>query len=175
MSTNKREIIVISEDDANRQIANGFKVYEKVKFRNIYVFPESVIGKGGWEKVIKWFFDTQISGMYSNPNRVAIFVVDFDKKKGYEDDKEYHKECVKRKTPIDLENRIFVLGSLDEPEEIVKGLKGTKKERWNTLGENLAKDCDKDTNDFWQHKQLRHNLPELKRMRSIVKPIIFGE
>ena len=86
--------------------AFGFKDYEKVQFRNIYVFPESIIGKSGWSKVIDWFFDNQINGMYSNPNRVAIFVVDFDEKK----DSRNRREYVKNKIPPNLENRIFVLG-----------------------------------------------------------------
>jgi hypothetical protein len=178
MSINKYDphIIVISEDKANRDIANGFVMQDHVRQRNIHVLPKSLMNnKGGWRKVVNWFVETQASIMQSNKNRIAILLIDFDEKENYlgVDEKEsysrYHREYASKIIPANLQDRVFILGCWDEPEKI-KNL-GTPEE----IGEGLAQDCYDNTDNFWKHEQLKHNQDELKRMYPIVNRILFGK
>ncbi len=59
MSINKykRHILVLPEDDANRQIANGFLLDPNLDVRAIQILPPS----GGWKKVLNSFMDNHLS------------------------------------------------------------------------------------------------------------------
>jgi hypothetical protein len=149
-------ISIIPEDDANRQIINGFCEDYRLHLRKIEI--QSLAG--GWKDAVTRFEDSEIAKMRLYPNRHLILVIDFDKKDNREKD-------VKEKIPDDLKDRVFVLGSLNKPESIKK--LGTREE----IGEGLAKDCYDNTNYFWGHEQLKRNKDELQRMRPIVNPIIF--
>jgi Zn/Cd-binding protein ZinT len=62
MSINKyhKHILVLPEDDANRQIANGFILDSNLNDRAIQILPPA----GGWTKVIDFFKNTHVSRMY---------------------------------------------------------------------------------------------------------------
>jgi hypothetical protein len=158
------EIVVIPEDDATRNIANGFEQFEHVQARKIKVLSKSKIGKGGWQKVVDWFAETQIAGMRKNENRIVVFIIDFDGREGNLN----HREYVNRTIPDDLKNRVFTLGAWDEAEKL-KTLGS-----YEAIGKGLAQDCYDNTDIFWKHDQLKHNQDELKRMHSIVNFIMFG-
>jgi hypothetical protein len=160
MSINKEKphIIVIPEDDANRQIVNGFCQYVNVKTHNIEYHRIA----GGWGRVIDKFEREEITKMESYPDRIVILVIDFDTQ-------ENRLDYVKEKIPPELENRVFVLGAWSEPEKLKNKLGS-----YETIGEGLAKDCYEDTTEFWDNELLKHNKSELHRMRLIVRPIIFG-
>jgi hypothetical protein len=160
MSVNKYtpHIIIISEDDANRQIINGFVDYGNVKHRNI----EYRRIAGGWSNTLNLFKDEQVFKMQSYSNRIVILVIDFD-------ERENRLEYVKTQIPQDLENRVFILGSWSTPEKLKSKLGSFEK-----IGEGLAKDCYENTTEFWNDDLLNRNKSELNRMRPIVKPIIFG-
>ena len=98
--------------------------------------------------------------MYSE--RFMVLLIDFDndlQRIGY----------AKGKIPDDLENRVFVLGSLIEPKDLKRAGLGTLEQ----IGSSLAKDCREDTNEVWGHDLLRHNSAELDRLRAHVRPILF--
>jgi hypothetical protein len=173
MSVNddKPHIIVISEDDANRKIANGFVMQFDVQQRNIQVLPKTHMNnKGGWEKVIDWFVKTQIEIMQNNKNRIVVLLIDFDEKYSNKEGGK-HRKVAESGIPPDLQDRVFILGAKKEPEKM-GGLKGLGKPE--AIGEGLAQDCYDNTDNFWKHEQLKHNQDELKRMHSIVNSIIFG-
>jgi hypothetical protein len=67
-----------------------------------------------------------------------------------------------------LANRVFVLGTLTEPEDLKSDL-GT----YETIGRNMARDCREGTDTTWAHALLQHNLGELNRLRPDIVPILF--
>ena len=161
MSSNKyrQHILVLPEDDANRQIANGFILDLNLNSRAIQVLPEV----RGWEDVVDKFTNDYASTMRQYPYRMIALLIDFDE---HEDRLSY----VKTQIPDDLENRVFVLGVLSEPESLRRDIN----KDFEKIGEALAKDCSNNTNELWGHELLKHNKTELDRMILSVKPFLFN-
>lgn len=160
MSVNRHKphLFVLPEDDANREIANGFRLAIAV-VSAIYVADVA----NGWMKVLKLFEDVFVKEMRRYPKRVMVLLIDFD---GAGDARlEYAKERI----PLDLVDRVFVLGSMLEPQDLRKDL-GVS---FESLGRALAKDCREDSNLTWHHPMLVHNLGELTRLREQVRDILF--
>ncbi len=117
----------------------------------------------GWENVVAKFNKNYASDMRNKfLERRVILLIDFD-----EDTNRL--AYVKRQIPEDLENRVFVLGAWSEPERLKAELKKT----FEGIGEALAQDCSDNQQTFWNHELLRHNHPELERLRSSVRPFLF--
>ncbi|MGK7943908.1 MAG: hypothetical protein AB4058_05515 [Microcystaceae cyanobacterium] len=78
MSINSRQphLLILPEDDANHQIATGFRNNLNVDSRVIQVLGNA----GGWEKVIKTFEKTHIAKMQKFRERRMILLIDFDKR-----------------------------------------------------------------------------------------------
>lgn len=161
MSSNKHRphILVLPEDDANRQIANGFILDLNLNSRAIQVLPEV----RGWKDVVDKFTNDYASTMRQYPYRMIALLIDFDE---HEDRLSY----VKAQIPDDLENRVFVLGVLSEPERLRRDIN----KDFEKIGEALAKDCSDNRNELWGHDLLKHNKTELDRMISSVKPFLFN-
>ncbi len=155
----KPHLLVLPEDDANRQIANGFLLDSKLNSRAIQVLPEA----RGWEDVVEKFTNDYASTMRQYSHRMIALLIDFDQD---EDRLDY----VKQHIPSDLEDRVFVLGVLSEPER----LRSDIKKNFEEIGETLANDCPEDTNELWGHELLKHNKTELARMISSVKSFLFN-
>lgn len=158
--TNKYQphIHVLAEDDANRQIANGFLLGPNLNNRAVKVLPLP----GGWKKTVEEFTKEYASEMRQLPQRMMVLLIDFD-------DNENRLSYVESHIPEDLKARVFVLGVLSEPENLRTDIKKTFEE----IGEALAKDCYDNTNELWGHNLLKHNKGELDRMASSVKPLLF--
>lgn len=155
----KPHLLVLPEDDANRQIANGFLLDSKLNSRAIQVLPEA----GGWEDVVEKFKSDYASTMRQYSHRRIALLIDFDQD-------ENRLDYVKQNIPSDLEDRVFVLGVLSEPER----LRSDIKKNFEEIGETLANDCSDDTNELWGHELLKHNKTELSRMVYSVKPFLFN-
>jgi hypothetical protein len=161
MSINKYKpnLLILPEDDANRQIANGFVRDPNLNYRTIQVLPPV----GGWKKVVDNFRDVHAPEMKSCPERRIVLLIDFDQK---------HEEglsCVKQISP-ELVDRVFVLGALSEPEN----LKSNIRKSFEDIGEALSQDCVGNTRKVWGHGLLKHNEAELDRMILSVKPFLFN-
>lgn len=155
MSANKYlpHLLVIPEDDANRDIVTGFRNHKFVNSRQIQV--ENVAN--GWKKAVDKFVEDHTGPMRKHDKRHLLIMVDFDEK---EDRLEY----IREKIPKDLNNRVFVMGSQDEPERLSASL-GMSKEN---IGEALAYECTGRQGTVWQSGMLAHNQPELERMRATI-------
>lgn len=161
MSVNKyqRHVLVLPEDDANRQLATGFVLdLDRSLLTRIQILPEA----GGWMEVLDRFTKDHVVGMSRYPDRLMVLLIDFDGKKDRLDN-------AKAAIPNNLSERVFVLGSLTEPEALKKASLGT----YETIGLSLAKDCRENTDYIWGHELLRHNASELDRLRDYVRPILF--
>ncbi len=162
MSVNKykKHILVLPEDDANRQIANGFILAPTLNDTAIQILPPA----GGWTKVLKSFKDNHVSGMYKYKDRMMLLLVDFD-----QDEKRL--DNIKNQIPDALKKRVFVLGVQSEPENLKKNIANIN--TFEELGKNIAQECVNETDKIWEHELLKHNRNELDRMISSVKPFLF--
>ena len=159
MSANRYvpHIHVLPEDDANRQIANGFLLDESLFARRFHVLEEA----GGWHQVVERFLRIYASQMEQIPKRLMILLIDCDQ----------HPERqveVKEQIPGHLRERVFVLGVLSNPEELRKDLGSLE-----SIGLGIARDCREGTGLVWNHRLLRHNAGEVGRLTEQAKPILF--
>jgi len=161
MSVNKNlpHILVLPEDKADSQLANGFHLeIDLTRQRQMQVLPVA----GGWIEVLERFKVDHVIEMERYPKRFMVLLIDFD---GREDRLDKAKEVV----PNDLKERVFVLGVRSEPEGLRKAGLGSPE----TVGKALAKECREETDATWGHDLLRHNASELDRLRKDVRPILF--
>jgi hypothetical protein len=162
MSVNKYlpHILVLPEDEADSDIANGFLLHPQLNVRSIQVLPYV----GGWKVVVEKFTANFIPTMRQYPNRWFVLLIDFDRE-------ESRLDYIKQQIPNDVKNRVFVLGALSNPEELRSSL-GKSLE---AIGESLSANCSDNTDGLWGHDLLKHNKTELERMISSVKPFLFNQ
>jgi hypothetical protein len=151
-------IHVLAEDDANRQIANGFLLELNVDNHAVQVLELA----DGWKKTVEEFTKEYAPEMRQLRHRMMVLLIDFD-------DNENRLSYVESQIPDDLKARVFVLGVLSEPENLRTDIN----KNFEEIGEALAKDCSDNTNELWGHTLLKHNKGELDRMASSVKPFLF--
>src|SRR5262245_39933680 len=151
MSKNKYkpQVWVLPEDDANGQIAEGFRLEPAVRYRNIVVLPPA----GGWAAIRDSFERENNREMQKYPQCLMVLLVDFDGK-----GVDRLKNVISLIEPS-LRDRVFVLGAHGEPEKIKLALGS-----YERIGKALAKDCVEGTNTTWAHPLLQHNSSELTRM-----------
>lgn len=157
MNAYEPHVFVLPEDDANRQLADGFRLGVD-RFQQMRVLRVA----RGWRRVLELFKSQHIAEMDRNPNRYLVLLIDLDKQHDRLD-------VVKAEIPIELADRVFVLGARPEPEDLKKAKLGS----YETIGANLAKDCREETDSTWGHPLLQHNANELARLREQVRPILF--
>jgi len=155
----KPHIFVLPEDDANRQIADGFILHHPtLNQRVIQVLPVA----GGWPNVIKKFKKDHIREMEQFSEERLLLLIDFDKR---EDRLSHFKDQI----PENLKARVFILGVFSHPEK----LRNEISKSFEEIGKNLADHCADNTNGLWEHDLLQHNKAELERMAS-VKIFLFN-
>ncbi|MFH1130887.1 MAG: hypothetical protein V1754_06095 [Pseudomonadota bacterium] len=161
MSVNKyvEHIFVLPEDDANRQIANGFILDPRLNARAVQILPVA----GGWTKVVDDFRNVHALEMRRYPKRRIVLLIDFD------DQHERRMNHLNEETPPQLNGRVFVLGVRSDPES----LKRTINKSFEEIGKALSQDCVNNTREVWGHDLLEHNEPQLRAMISSVKPFLF--
>jgi len=158
----KKHILVLPEDEANIQIANGFVLHPNLNDRAIQVMPPL----RGWKKVVEAFTEEYAPEMITKySDRMIVLLRDFDN--NYESRLSY----VKDQIPEELKARVFVLGVLSEPENLRTDIN----KHFEQIGEALATDCPDKTNELWEHNLLKHNKGELDRLASSVKPFLFNK
>lgn len=153
-------VYVVPEDDANRQIADGFVLHPRVKEARIQVVPPA----GGWSKVLKMFQDEYRPKLRDCQNTHVVMLVDFD------DQVEKRKADFEREIPTEFTSRVFVIGSKRTPETLKRDVKKSFEE----IGNSLADDCDEDAAGLWAHEQLSHNNADRKRLRETVALFLFS-
>ena len=159
MATNnfRPHLHVIPEDDRNRQIANGFAGSKSIAPRVVQILPPA----GGWMKTVEKAKD---SDMQRYAERRLHLLVDFDRKTD-------RIEYIKKNIPEEFIERVFILGTFSEPEELkaTLGRKGLEE-----LGESLSEECPACSDrSLWEHALLRHNTEELERMIVSVRSFLF--
>jgi len=164
MSVNnyKLHLMVLPEDDANLDIANGFTLDSSFRMstRSIQVLPPS----GGWLKVLDDFTRNQLPIMKSNRNRHVLLIIDFD------NDVKNRFEQIKGNIPQDVKDRVYVLGSKSEPEVLKTSLSMT----YTKIGEMIYNQCPNlPKENLWSHPLLEHNQAELQRLINNTSSFLF--
>jgi exoribonuclease R len=159
MNRYRSHVYVIPEDDRNRQIADGFILHDQVNDMRIQVIPPA----GGWSRVIEVFCDEYISKLRGYEEAHVVMLIDFDNRI------EQRLARLAQDIPDELKDRVFVVGSRDEPETVKQALNMSYEE----IGRALAEDCSANTTQFWDHDQLLHNDSERQRLVQIVRPFLF--
>uniref|UniRef100_E6QI75 Uncharacterized protein n=1 Tax=mine drainage metagenome TaxID=410659 RepID=E6QI75_9ZZZZ len=160
MSTNhyKPHVLILPEDRANAQVATGFVGETSPRYQAIQILQEA----GGWMVALGLLEGTHVPNMRRFPERILVLVIDFD---GQFADRI---KLAKGKIPPDLMDRVFILGTQDEPEALRAELGS-----YETIGRGLAQDCREQTNHIWQHPQLQHNAGEVARLAPLVRSFLF--
>jgi hypothetical protein len=153
-------VLVLPEDDANRQLVIGFLLEPALalRARSIQVLTPA----GGWGQVIERFKSDYVASMSQYTERFMVLLIDFDEQADRLD-------YVRRQIPDALKDRVFIIGAWSEPEELKLRI-GPYEE----VGKALASDCYEDTYATWGHDLLQHNAGELERLRRRVRPLLFG-
>ncbi len=160
MAVNKYipHLFVIPEDDANRQMAIGFEKDDRIRARSLQI----VAPAGGWSKALEKLKGEYYRVLESNPNSHVLVIIDCD-----QDSQRI--PCALAKVPGHLQNRVFIIGTLSEPEELRKSLNGTLE----MIGESVAQECYDPNQLIWKHDQLQHNSTEVIRLKSVLFPVVF--
>ena len=154
----KPHVLVLPEDDANRELADGFHLeVDWFRQRQMQVLRVA----HGWRRVLDLFKSVHVIEMDRNPKRFMVLLIDFD-------DQPERLDLVKADIPPALADRVFVLGAKSAPEDL-KATLGS----YETIGKALADDCRNDTYTTWADNLLQHNASELARLREHVRPILF--
>src|SRR5262249_1591469 len=111
----KRQVWVLPEDDANRQIAQGFTLEASVKERSIHILPVP----GGWAAIRDSFRHEYNNELLKYSLCTMVLLVDFDEQGTR------RLEEVLSGVDAALKNRVFVLGARDEPEKLKTVLRMT--------------------------------------------------
>jgi len=157
MSVNKYQphILILPDDDANRQLANGFD--RSVAHRQFQILPPA----GGWGLVCDLMASDHAGFMRRYPNRFMVLLIDFD-------DQPDRLEHVKSRIPEDLHERVFVLGALTDPEDLRQGSRILRNDRRPNCHR-----LPKYSQAIWDHELLQHNASELLRVRDAVRNFLF--
>jgi hypothetical protein len=153
-------VMILLEDRANAQIANGFvQEINQDRTRRIQILPEA----GGWHEVLDKFENEHVPEMDRFGHRLMILVLDLD-------DHLNRLVDARDKIPAHLRGRVFIVGVRTEPE----GLRQTLGAGYEEIGAALARDCRDGTSVTWGHDLLAHNADEVHRLSQAVRPLLFA-
>ena len=160
MNRYKPHVLVIPEDDANRQLVLGFQLHYLVREDLIHVERPA----RGWTNVRDFFLRDHQPLMRKFPDRFVVLLLDFDGdiNRGEE---------IRGVIDQELQARVFILGALSEPEV----LKSSVGEHYDAIGTRLAGDCREEMTEanLWSHQLLRQNQVELQRARQVLSGFLF--
>ena len=157
----KEHVWVLAEDDATRQLANGFLLSPSLDGTRIDIRSPS----RGWTRVLEDFSNNQVAGLRRYELRHLVLLIDFDNQV------ESRLQLFRETCPHDLLERVYMLGSRDEPEPLRTALNLSLEE----IGSNLANNCADRSGSLglWAHDLLKHNESEIIRLTSGVKHFLF--
>lgn len=163
----RQHVVVLPEDDANRQVVNGFVSSPGIIPGRIKVLRS----EGGWMKVVESFREDGGRHNYlrNHKDGVFILVIDFD---GDEDRLHWALDRI----PADVRDRVFIVGARTDPEDLKRSLRQLMAcgGSYEEIGRALAEDCRAGTRDVWDQPDLACNRSELDRMAATVRPCLFG-
>jgi hypothetical protein len=165
MSLNKYQphLLILPEDDAYRDMANGFVNHFAIAERKIHI----AVPARGWLNLLTSFLQEHVDVMRKYPRRHVLLLLDLDGQSTRD------RDCLSQ-VPTDIQDRVFLLCSLDQAENI-KREPGSG--MFEAIGDKLAQSCYDGSHDspnaLWSCPQLQHNKAELDRLAAAVHPFLF--
>ena len=160
MNKYREHIYIIPEDDADRQIVNGFVDHPAVNEQRVQVMPPA----GGWLSVLETFEKEYVPKLRKSlPLGYVVLVVDFD---GHETER---RSLFATHIPEEIRDHVFLVGAKSNPET----LRNQLNQKLPNIGSLLAEECNQQTDINWSHPQLVHNASERKRLVDRIRPILF--
>jgi hypothetical protein len=154
-------VIILPEDDADRQIANDFCSSHHLINANMNV--QVVNEAGGWRRAQDLLEQTYVPYLQKFMRSRVVLVIDFDSRPARRID-------VLRNIPKELQARVFVIRSLTNPEELKSSLNKTLEE----IGIDIADQCARETTDsLWNTDLLSHNRDEINRLSDEIRGLLF--
>lgn len=152
-------LIVLPEDTANHNLATGFQLELDWACQGRYqVMP----APGGWVKTFEALRNKYLDHLRKYPTGHLLVLIDFDGDANRRSDPN-------AMIPGDVSDRVYVLGTLHEPEDLKKSTKAA----FEDIGRSLAQACRSGSPDLWSHAHLAHNDSEVSRLRNSVRPFLF--
>jgi hypothetical protein len=121
---------------------------------------------GGWSSVLEKFKIEYIPHLKTYDDSHIVLLIDFD------EEYESRSSNFAQEIPPEFRDRVFVIGVLDEPQDLTRAL--NFKKTFEEIGDSLANDCHGNTTTMWHHPHLKHNETERVRLMKVVKSILFG-
>ena len=156
----KPHLYVIPEDDADRQFADGFELDYRLKPRAMQVMPTA----GGWMKVVEKILDDYVPKVRRNRHTHVIGIIDCD-----EHPKRIEEQL--ERIPEDVRDRIFLLGTLEDPQ----AFKRSVNQSFEKIGIDLADECFRKQFELWRHAHFSHLYDEIDRAAGTLHSILFDE
>ena len=166
MSINKykQHLLILSEDDAYKDIANGFVNHFAIIGNQVHIAQSA----GGWGELLDLFSKKYLDDVRKYKERFVLLLLDLDGELN-------RTSQILTAIPSDVKDRVFFLCCLGEAEGIKKELGHGK---FEDFGKRLAESCYNSTYDkfdsIWGCQQLNHNNVELTRLATAVHPLLFG-
>jgi len=160
MSVNRARphLLILPEDQANREIVNGFLAYSSVDLNRVQVMKNL----GGWKNVCNEFEHVYVPKLNQNKNCHVVMLIDFDEKPD-------RRAYVEGLIPDDLQDRVFVIGVWSQPEKLKEDTMLT----FEGIGGKLEQDCPRQPAGIWNHELLNHNAVDLDRLWKSLGAILF--
>lgn len=159
MNKYENHVYLIPEDDADRQIANGFVDHPQIRDARIKVMSPA----GGWRGVLQTFQAEYVRLLRDYPKGHVVMLIDYDGRF------EARRAEFEQATPEGIRARVFVVGSKTEPER----LKNELGKHYEEIGFSLAAECAAGVAELWSHDHLRHNDADRLRMIQTIRPFLF--
>ena len=117
----KKHVLVLPEDDANHQLATGFALgLDQLVGGRFKVLPVA----RGWIRVLELFISDHVVDMGLYRDRFMILLIDFDGDSA-------RLRNAQARIPSNLMDRVFVLGSWLEPQDLTRsGLGSCEESVW---------------------------------------------
>jgi hypothetical protein len=149
------------EDQANLNLLNGFVNYWGISDSAVLITPTCNGGKKVWKK----FEREYISSMNEYPERLILMLLDFDESVDNFNRTPIKFQKAQETIPPSLKDRVFILGSWKEPEDLKRSLQ----KKYEEIGSDIAKECvdgkGSSNSSIWNNEFLRYNIPEIQRMK----------
>ena len=163
MSPNRYQehIIILPEDDAIRQIVNGFCSSHCLGNTNriLQIADEA----RGWSHAKTILEDTYVKYLKKFPKSRVIVVIDFDSQTA-------RRDHMLQNVPEEIKERVFIIGSFSNPESLRNDLNKS----FETIGKDVAEQCAAESADnLWDATLLRHNQAEIVRLSREIRDLLF--
>lgn len=164
MSVNREKphVLVLPEDDANREIANGFLKSLSLQYpHRMDILPPA----GGWPAVRDSLSRKYVAYLRKYGDAHLILLIDFDNQV------QQRMSQFTSHIPADVQDRVYLVGTLDEPEKLRKALNRILTQEG--IGKTLADECGSGISYLWVHPHLAHNAGAHQRLSLTVRSILF--